>query len=70
MVTLSKIESQSMGLESRKMAEHLFDEDIVVGRYERILSSASKREPVPPVCNWPADVPETATMTVERWMKK
>jgi glycosyltransferase involved in cell wall biosynthesis len=47
MASLTTGERQQMGLESRRRAEQLFDEDLFLGRYERILASASRRVPVP-----------------------
>jgi glycosyltransferase involved in cell wall biosynthesis len=60
-------ERRQMGLESRTLAECLFDERIVVERYERILKAAMCREPIPADCTWPAEVPESAVKTVEEW---
>lgn len=58
---------RQMGLESRTLAEELFDEQVVIGHYERILEAAMHQEPVSADCTWPADVPESAVRTVAEW---
>jgi len=67
MVSLSEQERQRMGEESRRIADQLFADDVVINRYERILASATKHEWLPLDCNWPTEVPESALKTVERW---
>ncbi len=66
LVDMSELERCQMGKESRKMAERLFDENVVIDRYERILLRASHHESIPTDCNWPPEVPESARKTVER----
>jgi len=68
LVSLSEAERQRMGVESRKMAEQLFAEHIVIEQYERILSTASRHAPFMADCNWPINVPESALATVGRWL--
>jgi glycosyltransferase involved in cell wall biosynthesis len=60
-------ERQQMGSESRAVAEDLFCEQIVVERYEKIFEAAARHEPVPAGSTWPAQVPESAVATAERW---
>jgi glycosyltransferase involved in cell wall biosynthesis len=55
MAYLTTKERLQMGLESRKRAEQLFDAEVIVGRYERILESASRRGPVPVDCSKPLE---------------
>ena len=55
MASLTTGERLQMGLESRRRAEQLFDADIIMGRYERILESASRRAPVPVDCSKPLE---------------
>ena len=54
---------QHMGTESRRMAEQLFAEDIVLDRYEQVLAAAARHENLPAGCIWPADVPDSAWKT-------
>ncbi len=69
LLALNVPEWQKMGAESRKMAEQLFAEDVVIERYERILTMASHRKSPPTDCTWPATVPESAIGTLARWAK-
>lgn len=69
LMSLSDLDRCLMGFESRKIAEHLFAEDVVVERYERILSSATDHSSLPVHCSWPDHVPESAFVTVDRWLK-
>jgi glycosyltransferase involved in cell wall biosynthesis len=69
LIDLSEMERRQMGAESRRMAERLFSEDVVIERYERILTRAAHHEPTSSDCNWPAEVPESAARSVERWAK-
>lgn len=55
MAALSTADRLQMGLESRRRAEQLFDAEIIVGRYERILESASRRAPAPVDCSKPLE---------------
>jgi glycosyltransferase involved in cell wall biosynthesis len=54
--SLTNGERLQMGLESRRRAEQLFDADIIIGRYERILEFASRRAPVPVDCSKPLEM--------------
>lgn len=63
----SQQERRQMGLESRKMAENLFGEDVIVERYERLLQAAIRRQAVPAESTWPVEVPESAVGTVDQW---
>lgn len=67
LVLATDAERQQMGLESRRMAERLFAQDIVVDRYERVLKSVVRRQPLASDCNWPTEVPESALLTVAKW---
>lgn len=67
MADLSDFERQEMGFESRSMAEHLFNKEIILERYEQILMRAANHELLLPDCSWPKDVPESALCTVQRW---
>lgn len=67
LAALSDQERGQMGLESRKIAEHLFAQDVVIERYERILKAAARRARISADCTWPAEVPESAVRTVEQW---
>ena len=67
LVTLSDLERQKMGLESRRMAEHLFNDDKVIDRYEQILTFASRHELLPINCCWPTEAPESAVKSVLQW---
>jgi glycosyltransferase involved in cell wall biosynthesis len=69
LIDLSEMERRQMAVESRKIAERLFSEDVVIERYERILARAVNHEPTSSDCNWPDDVPESAVRSVERWVK-
>lgn len=68
LAALGDQERQQMGLESRRMAEEIFAEDVVVDHYERILEAAVRREPGQAHCTWPSEVPDTAIQTVNRWL--
>ena len=57
----------AMSVESKALAECLFDEQIVIERYEGFFQAAVRREPVAAGCNWPAEVPKSAVRTVEEW---
>ena len=70
LIALSEAVRQRMGAESRKMAEQLFAEDVVIDRYERILSMASHHEPFATDCCWPINVPDSAIATVKRWLSE
>ncbi len=67
LVGLGLEERRQMGAESRALAERLFDEQVVVERYEMILGAAVSGEPVRAGCTWPAEVPESAARTVAAW---
>ena len=69
LVALSELERQQMGLESRRMAEQLFAEDVVIDRYELILNSARNHQPVSAAFCGETIVPESAVMTVNRWLQ-
>jgi glycosyltransferase involved in cell wall biosynthesis len=69
LVALNESERLRLGLESRRMAERLFAEELVLERYERILLVASRHEPIATDCNWPTDVPESAMRTADRWAR-
>jgi len=69
MVNLSDYKRKQMGNESRRMAEHLFNEQVVIDSYERILTRASNHESFPPDCSWPKDIPESSLSTFEKWKK-
>lgn len=69
MFSLSEHERQRMGKESRRMAEQFFLEDIVIDRYEVILTSVLNHQPLPFDVFWPNEVPESAAMTVNRWLQ-
>jgi glycosyltransferase involved in cell wall biosynthesis len=69
LVDLSDFDRRQMGHESRKVAEQLFTEEVVVERYERILKSAANHASLPADCSWPAHVPESAVVTVDQWLK-
>jgi glycosyltransferase involved in cell wall biosynthesis len=62
---MNKQKQLQMGLESRRMAETLFAENVVIERYERILQAAASHQAVPSDCNWPMHVPESAIKMVE-----
>ncbi len=66
LVTLSESERHRMGVASRRMAEHLFAEAVVIDHYERILTSTAQRKSIPVDCTWPPQVPETSIASVER----
>jgi len=68
LVSLSELECLHMGLESRKIAEHLFDENVVIERYERILKMAANHEAFAVDCCWPPKVPGSAISTLKRWV--
>jgi glycosyltransferase involved in cell wall biosynthesis len=68
MLSLSEQEQRLMGKESRKMAEQLFDENVVIERYEELLSLAVKHKPLHAGCSWPTNVPESAQMTINGWI--
>ncbi len=67
MVSLNAQERRHMGAESRRMAEALFDEGSVLGRYEQVLDAAARRKPVPADSAWPTQVPESAVRTAAQW---
>ncbi len=67
-ISLSDFDRGLMGKESRRMAEQLFAECIIVERYERILNSAANHKQLPHDCNWPIHPPESALRTVEQWL--
>jgi len=65
--SLSYFDRHNMGLESTRIAKYLFDEEIVIGRYENILTRAANHEPMRPNWSWPDLIPESALKTVRRW---
>jgi len=69
LTTLTDFDRSQMGLESRKLAEQLFSEDAVIERYKRILKLAVDNQLLPVDCSWPAQVPESAVVTVNQWLK-
>ncbi len=68
MFTLSELQRRQMGLESRRMAELLFAESVVIDRYEHILKLAADHFLLPVDCSCPSEVPESALWTVQHWV--
>jgi glycosyltransferase involved in cell wall biosynthesis len=50
---------QAMGVQSRTMAESLFDKGTVTTKYKEVLEKAVERT-APPIVHWPEAVPNTA----------
>ena len=69
MSSLDPEKRRQMGLESRKMAEIMFDESLVLERYEQVLQFAWRREAVAIGCNWAGEAPCSAVATVNRWKR-
>lgn len=69
LAALSEPVRRRMGAESRQMAERLFSEEVVIERYERILTKVANHAPLPSDSSWPSEVPESAVRTVERWKR-
>ena len=57
---------ESMGAESRQMAESMFSEDEGISRFEKILEIATARLSLPTGCSWPPTVPESALRSVNQ----
>ena len=67
LAAMSEFARRQMGQESRRMAERLFATDIVIDRYERILTKAVQHDPISGVCSWPSEAPTSAVRTANRW---
>jgi glycosyltransferase involved in cell wall biosynthesis len=68
MLALSELERKKMGFESRKLAEILFSEHIVIDHYERILKIVANHEIIHNNCSWPENVPNSAARTLVQWL--
>lgn len=70
MAALSRQARSQMGEESRRMASDLFSRSVITDRYEAVLQAARERKPPPTDVSWPINVPESATNTVKKWLRK
>jgi glycosyltransferase involved in cell wall biosynthesis len=67
LASASEEQLKKMGLASRRKAEALFAEEVIISFYERVLEAAAVRRPPPGNCTWPTSVPQSAFRTLERW---
>jgi len=67
--SLSKEQRERMGQESRKMAEELFSEEKIVGRYEELILSVSDSLKIRDIENTPHYVPASAFESINKWSK-
>ncbi|HHD80835.1 MAG TPA: glycosyltransferase [Campylobacterales bacterium] len=67
--SLSKEQRERMGQESRRMAEELFSEEKIVGRYEELILSVSDSLKIRDIENIPHYVPASAFDSINKWSK-
>ncbi|MEI8185754.1 MAG: glycosyltransferase [Chlorobiaceae bacterium] len=68
MASLSDLEREKMGVESRKLAEYLFAEEIIIEQYEHILTIAANHNSLDQNPNCLNKVPESAKNTLHNWL--